>query len=357
MRGGHAARLRDVAQVANVSVATVSRHLNGTLNLPAGTSARIAAAIRDLNYKPNPHARRLSLGRSDMLGLVIPDIANPFFAELAAAVEEGAGANGLGLVLCVTRHCVERELEYLAHMRRNLVDGLLLVTGHGASEALARTINAEHGVVLLDEDIAGSHAPKVFADNRGGGRLAARHLIAAGHRRLGFVGGPDGMFSTVERRAGFLAEIHAAGAGCHLAFETSGEYTIQHGRAAAARLLGAEARPTALFVASDEITLGLLGELRAHGIAVPGEISIVTFDDVGPLHLLQPPLTAIRQPIAEMGQQGVDLLIARLRGGAAPCQPLQLPVQLVERGSVAAPPAPRRAAAQPDHTQTRRAGS
>ena len=337
MRGGQAARLRDVAHAATVSVATVSRYLNGTLNLPAGTSARIAAAIRELNYEPNPHARRLSLGRSDMLGLVIPDIANPFFAELAAAVEEGAEANGLGLVLCVTRHRVDRELEYVARLRRNLVDGLLLVTDHGANEALGRTINAERGVVLLDEDIAGVHAPKVFADNRGGGVLAARHLIAAGHRRLGFVGGPEGMFSTVERRAGFLAEIEAAGAGRRMVFEIFGEYTVQHGLAAAERLPRVGMRPTALFVASDEITLGLLDGLRAHGVAVPGEISIVTFDDVGPSHLLQPPLTAIRQPIAEMGRQGVDLLLARLRGGTVPSAPLQLPVQLVERGSVAAP--------------------
>lgn len=356
MRGGQAARLKDVAQVANVSVATVSRHLNGTLNLPPGTSARIAAAIRALNYEPNPHARRLSLGRSEMLGLVIPGIANPFFAELAAAVEAAAEAAGLGLLLCATRNRVERELEYLAHMRRNLVDGLLLVTNHGASEALARTINAERGVVLLDEDVTGARASKVFADNRGGGRLAARHLITAGHCRLGFVGGPRGMFSTVERRAGFLAEIEAAGTRCRTVFEAFGDYTMQHGRAVAARLLDAETRPTALFVASDEITLGLLDGLRTHGIAVPGEISIVTFDDVGPLHLLQPPLTAIRQPIAEMGRQGVDLLLARLRGDAAPLRPLNLPVQLVERGSVAAPPERAHAATRPDRIQERRTG-
>ncbi len=336
------ARLKDVAQAAGVSVAAVSRYLNRSLHLPAETAGRIERAIKTLNYRPNPHARRLSLGRSETIGLMIPDIANPFFARLASAVEQAAGEHGLGVLLCATGNRPDRELDYLARLSRTAVDGVIFVTNHADDGLLARAINAERGVVLLDEDIARARTPKVFADNRAGGRLAARHLIAAGHRQLGFVGGPLGMRSTIERRSGMQEAVQQAGAGCVVSFESFGSYVSDTGRAAADRLLDGPVRPTALFVTSDEITLGLLGRLRERGAAVPRDVSLVTFDDVGPLHLLDPPLTAIRQPIESMAHRGVELLLARLRGEATPRSPVRLPVELIERESVAAPIAVRR---------------
>lgn len=338
-RGGRVARLKDVAQAAGLSVAAVSRYLNHTLKLPPDTAGRVDLAIRQLHYKPNPHARRLSLGRSETLGLVIPDIANPFFAELADAVEGAAEAHGLGLLLCATRNRVERELDYLARLRRTQVDGLLFVTNHGDDGRLARAINAAGGVVLLDEDIKGARVPRVLADNEHGGCLAARHLMAAGHCRLGFVGGPPDLSSTIERRAGFMAAIDAAGGRCRIEFEICGDYSAQAGRDAAARMLDGGADVTAVFVCSDEVTLGFLDLLRQRGVSVPRDLSLVTFDDVGPLHLLHPPLTAIRQPVDELGRRGVDLLLEQMRGETPVRPPLRLGVRLVERGSVAAPAA------------------
>ncbi|WP_428391064.1 LacI family DNA-binding transcriptional regulator [Lichenicoccus sp.] len=331
------ARLREVAQAAGVSAATVSRYLNRSLILPAETAARIESVIRSLDYRPNPHARRLSRGRSDTIGLVIPDVANPFFAGLADAVEQEAELHGLGLLLFATRNRSERELDAISRIGRTLVDGLIFVTNHADDGSLARAINAERGVVLLDEDIAAAQAPKILADNHNGGVLAGRHLIMAGHRRLGFIGGPQDLLSTTERRAGLRDAVLQAGPACSVTFENFGDYTADAGRAAASRLLNMTNRPTGLFAASDKITLGLLDGLRAGAMHIPRDMSLVTFDDVGPLHLLDPPLTAIRQPLREMARRGVDLLLARLRGESMPEQTVRLPVQLIDRASVIAP--------------------
>jgi len=333
------ARLRDVAQAARVSTATVSRYLNGSLVLSPPTAERIERAILALSYRPNPHARRLSLGRAETIGLVIPEIANPFFARMADAIEQAAEAEGLGVLLCATRNRPAQELAYLGYMRRTQVDGVLFATNHPDSGDLARAINSEDCIVLLDEDVAGTSAPKVFADNAHGGFLAGRHLIAAGHRRLGFIGGPAGMSSTIERLAGLREAVRQAGPACQIVAELFGDYAHSAGRSAAHALMVQPEPPSGVFVASDEQALGVLDTMAELSLTVPEHLSLIAFDDVGPLHLLRPPLTAIRQPVADLGREGVRLLLARLRGEPLPAAPVRLPVQLVERRSVAAPPA------------------
>lgn len=324
-------RLTDVAAAAGVSAATVSRYLNESLSLPSGTAARIDQAIRALDYRPNPHARRLSLGRSDAIGLVLPDIGNPFFARLAAAVEEAADAAGLELMLAATLNRPERERLYLERMRRHHVDGLIFVTNHGDGGELARIINTARGVVLVDEDVHGALGPKVFCDNEQGGTLAARHLLQAGHRALAYIGGPTELMSGKARLSGFRQAVRAAGPPARVVAELSGPYSLAHGRAATISLLAMTPRPTAIFAASDEIALGVLSVLKAEAIRVPHDMSIIGFDDVGPLDLFDPPLTTIRQPVAEMGRRAVELL----GRGAASDEVVRLPVEIVVRDSVA----------------------
>jgi LacI family transcriptional regulator len=336
---GSIARLRDVAAAASVSVAAVSRYLNGTLHLPQETARRVDSAIARLDYRPNPHARRLSTGRSETIGLVVPSIDNPFFAQLADAVESAAATRGFDLMLCATRNQPQRELDYIAWMRRNHVDGLLFMTNHVDDGPLAGAIADSSNVVLIDEDVPGTKVAKVFADNAQGGYLAGRHLIAAGHRRLAFVGGPRGMLSTTERLAGFKRAVAEGGPGCAIVSENYSPYISPGGSRSAKAMLASSPRPTAAFVTSDELTISVLETLKTHGIAVPGEFSLVSFDDVRPLHLFSPPITAIRQPLAEMGQAAFDLLIEASVGGQ-PKPPLRLPVQLIERASVASPGGP-----------------
>ncbi len=325
--------LQDVARLAGLSPTTVSRYLNGSLVLPKVTSTRIDEAISALNYRPNPHARSLSRGRSDMIGLLIPDIDNPFFARLAAVVEREADAAGLALMLCSTLNRPQRELEYIESLRRNFVDGLLFATNHADNGDLAGEINRNTNIVLVDEDIDGVIAPKIFADNWQGGMLAASHIVSHGHSRLAFIGGPEPIMSTRERANGFRHGVSKASSRATVEAAFFGAYTINFGRDAITSLLETTPGITAIFVASDEILYGVLEVLRERHIRVGHDLSLVTFDDAGPLAHFDPPITAIRQPISEIGRQAFQLLRNRLEG-MTDNPVIHVPVELIVRNSV-----------------------
>ncbi len=191
--------LSDVAKLAGLSKATLSRYMNNSIVLPQDTIDRIETAIRELDYRGNSLARRLSKGGSETLGLVLPDITNPFFAELADAAEEAASASGYSLVLCITRNNPEKECQFIRWLDTCQVDGLLFTTNRPDNGLLRKEVQRHERIVLLDEDIPGSKVPKVFADNVQGGRIATEKLIAAGHRHIAFVGGPDKLMSVRER--------------------------------------------------------------------------------------------------------------------------------------------------------------
>ena len=331
------ATVRDVAAAAGVSTATVSRWLNESISLPAGTIERIRQAIDALGYKPNLHARRLSLGRTDTLALVVPDIADPFFAALAGSVEAEADARGRGVMLCATLNRPSREIDYLDRLNRNHVDGLLFATNHPDDGALRACIEKQPGVVLLDEDVAGVRAPKVFCENEIGGHLATSHLIGAGHRRIGFIGGAAGVMSAVERSEGYARALREAGVSVDPALLSFGGYTAEHGRQAAGRFLALDRRPTAIFASSDQIAIGVLDALRANDLRVPADISIVAYDDVAPFSHFGPPLTAVRQPIARMGARAVEILMTHLSDPAGEPAVERLPVEFMQRESVAPP--------------------
>jgi LacI family transcriptional regulator len=330
--------LKDVAGAAGVSVTTVSRFLNGSLELPAETRKRIEDAIRELDYRPNPHARRLSRGRSDTIGLVVPDIANPFFATLVAAVEEEAEHRGLALSLFATLNRSGREVAYLQLIERNHVDGLIFVTNHPDDGQLAELINRTGKVVVADEDVPGANVPKLFCDNEEGGYLAGRHLTENGHRKVLFAGGPDEMISAQRRYRGLdRAMRERFGTEAEL-LSYAGDYTVAFGRDVARRFI-AEGKPaTAIFASSDEIAIGMIEVFRAEGISIPGDVSVVGFDDVGPLHLFAPPLTAVRQPVRAIGARALSLLLETnwQEWDFSSAEEL-LPVEIVVRNSVAPP--------------------
>lgn len=324
--------LQDVAHAAGLSPATVSRFLNGSLSLPQETADRINAAIAALNYRPNPHARSLSRGRSDTIGLVVPDVANPFFAKLAAAVEHHAGQAGLGLMLCSSVNRQGRELEIIERLRRNHVDGLLFTTNHqDEHHALRQAIGASRNIVVMDEDVEGTNVPKVFGDNMLGGRLAARHFIQAGHRRLAYVGGSRNIMTSRERAQGFADEVAAHGG--HVAVELFGQYTMDYGRTAMDVLLRDHPEVTGVFIGADQVMYGMAQVAKERGKRLGEDLSIITYDDVGPLSLLDPPVTAIHQPVEEIGRIGFELLMSRIAGDKA-TPVIRLPVTLVQRGSV-----------------------
>ncbi|MCM2502714.1 LacI family transcriptional regulator [Aureimonas altamirensis] len=327
--------LGEVAKAAGLSPAAVSRYLSGQLSLPETTSRRIQKAIRELGYRPNHHARSLSLGRSDAIGLVVPDINNPFFSNLAAAVERAAQARGMLMMLCATSNRLERELEYLHLLGAGVVDALVFATNHGDPDGqLAGMLNGDRRVVLLDEDVPGTDLFKVFSDNRQGGLLAGLHLIEHGHRRIAYIGGPCDLMSARERAEGLHDAVHEAGGDAAIVSELFGSYTIAHGEAAMEEILDTMPGVSAVFSASDEILIGMLHVLRRRDRVVGRDISIVTFDDAGPLEILAVPVTAIRQPLQAMGERALDMAMDSLAGTRGPSV-ARLPVELIRRHSVA----------------------
>jgi LacI family transcriptional regulator len=330
------ATIHDVAQSAGVSPTTVSRYLNNRIDLPAPTAARIDAAIARLDYRPNLLAKRLSTGKSEAIGLVTPEIANPFFAELAAAVEDEAEQHGYAVFMSSTRGDVAREIASLKRLNDRHVDGLILMTNRPDNGTLAALIEPGSPVVLIDEDIPGVDVPRVFVENAQGAYMAARHLIDAGHRRIAMIGGAKGLLTVEERRQGFeraMREHRLTIQPEHLLF---GDYSREFGRAATVALLASAEPPTAIIAASDYLALGVLQALRDAGLSLPGDMSIVGFDDMPFADLVDPALTTIRQPIATIGRLGFQTLLGLMAG--KPVEPLtRLPVQFIERKSVARP--------------------
>ena len=312
--------LSDVAKLAGLSKATLSRYMNNSIVLPQDTIDRIETAIRELDYRGNSLARRLSKGGSETLGLVLPDITNPFFAELADAAEEAASASGYSLVLCITRNNPEKECQFIRWLDTCQVDGLL-----------RKEIQRHERIVLLDEDIPGSKVPKVFADNVQGGRIATEKLIAAGHRHIAFVGGPDKLMSVRERYQGFCTAMEQAGLSWPPEWVMYGDYQREFGQQALRTLFSQPVRPTAVFAASDYLVLGLLDGLRASGLQAPEALSLVGFDDANYADFTQPRISTIRQPARELGRTAVNIMMRLLNDDRdIPAEP-RLPVEWIGR--------------------------
>lgn len=329
------ATIRDVAKAAKVSAATVSRYLNKSLLLPEDTARRIEKARKRLAYRPNALAKRLSLGSAQIIGLVTPEIANPFFASLAAAAEAEARRHGYSLIIMSTGGDPEIECENIDRLDSRDIDGLIVLTNRADDGRIRDRINGRADVVLLDEDVPGAEISSIFVENEQGAHAATSHLIACGHRLIAHIGGPADLFSARERYAGFARALAEAGLKPHAPWIKFGGYNSESGLAATLELLSDAHRPKALFAGSDYIALGVLQGLRRLGLEAPAALSLVGFDDMPFAELLHPPLTTVRQPIAEMGTLGVRTLLAKLRGEKPSPLQVRLPTELVLRGSTA----------------------
>ncbi|MEY2608470.1 MAG: LacI family transcriptional regulator, partial [Verrucomicrobiota bacterium] len=312
----------------------VSRYLNRSMVLSNESAARIDEAIRNLNYQPNGLARNLSRGRSGIIGLVIPEISNPFFAALASAVEEVAFRAGHGVLLCNTRNDPDRELSYLRLLCTRQIDGIIYLTSQADNPELIAMMARDERVVLIDEDVAGVSAPRVFCENRMGGYVATRHLLEQGHVRVAFIGGPEKLLSSRERYAGFAKALSEGKIKRPAFFVRFGPYTADFGREVANEWLTRKNPPTAIFAASDYVALGVLNAAKNLRMSIPQDLSLVGFDDMPFAALLSPPLTTVRQPIRELGEAGANFLFQLIEGKLGQLPGLRLPVELILRDSV-----------------------
>lgn len=327
------ATIKDVAREAGVSVATVSRALNGAENVLPHTRQRILDVARELRYAPSGAARSLITRKTDTVGALLPDLHGEFFSELIRGIDQAARARGLHLLLSSSHDDADEAAAALRAMNGR-VDGLVVMSPHADDDFLAQNLPHNLPAVLLNSG-ARRPAQRVFAvDNFGGAREMTEHLVRSGRRRIAFLGGPQANFEAQERERGYRAGLGRAARPWVLA----GDFSEAGGQRAAAALLAlppAE-RPDAVFAANDIMAIGLLGALQAGGVRVPEDIALAGFDDIPIARYVSPALTTMHVPIAALGSQALDALADALDGSAAGADATVMPVQLVVRRSCGA---------------------
>lgn len=302
--------IKDVARHAGVSVGTVSNVINRPGLVSSDVRARVTAAIQELGYVRSESARQLRAGSSRIMALLVLDMGNPFFVDIARGAERVARAAGLGVMLCNSGQDPGEEREYLALFAEQRVRGLLVTPADADGGNVAAF--ARHGIpyVLVDRVAPEDDGCSVSVDDVVGGELAVQHLVQAGHTSIAYVSGPAALAQCRDRRAGAAAAVAAAGLPEDaLTVVEVDHMTVASGRDAGSRLLGLRSRPTAVFCVNDLVALGVLQAMFAAGVRVPEEMSIVGYDDIEFAEAAAVPLTSVRQPAVRMGQTAAELLI------------------------------------------------
>ncbi len=321
--------IRRVAELAGVSVATVSRTLKNPDVVAPATRERVQAAVAAANYRPNGMAVQFRSRRTGNLVVLVPLIANSFFARVIAGIQQAAQAAGYRVLLCDTAGDERREREYAELVYARQADGVIQLR---AFDPFAGQGDIPP-VVNACEVLAEHTWPKVRLDNRAAARCLTEHLLALGHRRIALIKGPEDSPLTLERLAGYQEALTQAGIALDPGLLYEGDFTLAAGAAAAKALLTLPERPTALFCCSDEMAIGALQILRRSGLRVPEDISLAGFDDIAFAAYTEPPLTTIAQPAEAFGQRAVAMLLEVLNGGTPAAREVVLPFELKVRGS------------------------
>jgi LacI family transcriptional regulator len=327
--------LRDVADAAGVHPATASRALNEeTRELVNGdTARRVLAAAERLGYRPNPIARGLKTNRSYTVGVVVPDLRNPLFPPIARGIEERLEPAGYTSLLANTDNDPERERLSFDALRARQVDGYITATAK-RDHPLLRQIAAERPLVLVNRATDDERLPSVTADDRAGTRQAVEHLAALGHRRIAHVAGSLELSTGAARHAAFLEAMRDLGLEVDDALVRIGAaYAESEGARLTRELLASGRAFTAIVAGNDLMALGCIDALREAGLDVPGDVSVVGFNDMDWCDRFDPPLTTVRVPHHELGVRAADLLLERLADPAAPARHVVLDTELVVRGS------------------------
>jgi LacI family transcriptional regulator len=335
--------IRDVAERAGVSTTTVSHVLNQTRKVDEATAARVRGAIQELRYRPNALARSMRRGRTHTVGIILPDIANPFFGDLARWLEDALFETGYSAIMCNSDGNSQKEARYLDVLLSKKVDGLLLIGASQPSEQLRHLLDIGPPLVVIDRELDDLPVSQVLVANREGGLLAGRHLLELGHRIVGVIAGPGEVGTSAKRLEGFRSAFAEAGVAIPARRVTRGDFRAGGGRAAMEALLARPSRPTAVFAENDLMALGAVAAVHGAGLEVPDDVSVVGFDGIDVGAAVAPPLTTVVQSTAAIARTAVELLLAQLADGGALPRSTELPVTLAVRGSTG-PPAQRREA-------------
>ncbi|GIF47399.1 LacI family transcriptional regulator [Asanoa ferruginea] len=330
---GDRPRIGQVAQLAGVSATTVSHALNGRRPVSAETRRRIMDAIAELGYRPNVVARGLRAGRSLTIGLVIPDITNPFYPVLARGVQDVLGPAGYDEIITNTNGVRDLERAALDKMISRQVDGVAFAVFHTHADDLQPVIDAQIPVVRLGGRAAQTGVDLVHSDDEGGAREAVRHLIHNGYRRIAFICGPAAEGPAAERVAGYRAALAEAGIGPQQNMVVHTDFSRAGGAHGVEKLIRQRKRPDAVLCANDMMAIGALDAARERGLRVPDDLAVMGFDDIEAATLVTPQLTTIANPAREIGMACARLLLDRINGVAGPPKEIVIPTRLVRRQS------------------------
>jgi LacI family transcriptional regulator len=329
--------MADVAHQAGVSIMTVSRAVNGKEGISDGTRLHVLEIIKSLGYRPSSIARSLATQKTLTLGLVVPDISNPFFSEVTRGIEHLANQQGYHVFLGNTEEDSQREIALIQSLEEKRVDGLILCSSRLDEDTLLDIIGRLPAVVLINRRLASPEndaaVDSVIVDEPGGGEQAVHHLLTRGHRRIGFLAGPQASFSGRGRLRGYLQAMQAHGLTVNPGWVLPCHPSVEGGQQAACQLLEAHPQLTALFCYNDLVAVGALHSCSLLGRRVPEDLAVVGYDDIPLAALVTPSLTTCRSPRFYLGSRAVEALLQRIHGCPGGCEHQVLPVEMVIRSS------------------------
>src|SRR6266545_74117 len=326
------ATIREIASAAGVSIATVSRVLNGRPDVAPNTRETVLEVVRARGFSTNRSARALSGGRTGLVGVTLPIVQAAYFAFILAGSSEARYEQDMRIVLCPTLHQHEREITLLDRLMHGTTDGAVLMLPEETNEELKALQRLGYPFVVVDPRVPlDEGVPSVSAANASGARAAIQHLLSLGHRRIAALTGIAEWLASTERLNGYQAAHAAAGVLSDPELVVEGDFTIEGGEASAALLLDGPQPPTAIFAFNDNMAVGVLRAARARGIRVPEDLSVVGFDDSEQAAIVTPALTTVRQPLAEMGRMAVSLLLRLLENQRLEALGVELGTKLVVR--------------------------
>lgn len=330
------ASIKDIARIAEVSHATVSRALRNSPLVEPKTAERIQRIAREAGYRTSAAARSLVTRRSNTVGVVVTSIADPFVAGVVSGIEDTANQNGFSVFLANSNAEPEREVRVVRSFEERRVDGIIVAASRVGAQYEELLSHVQVPIVLLNNQHPSVFAQSVMIANAQASLEVARHLLALGHRRIAYLGDAQGYQSDTERFSGYSQALRAAGLPVDGTLVVRGDGKPEAARTAMARLLALPNPPTAVFCYNDMSALGAIREIRDHGLSVPRDLSVVGFDDLYISQYLDPPLTTVRQPMRQMGTLAMERLLQIIASGEAG-QDIEVPGELVVRESTAPP--------------------
>ena len=336
-KSSHEVTIKDVAKEAGVSYSTVSRVVNNKSYVNPDTRERVLQAMVRLGYQVNLHARSLAGGQSNVIGLLVVDLTTQYLGEIINGIDDVLAANRYELMLYTTHRRKAKESAYVHMMARGLADGLLISLPREPEAYLTSLRQKGFPYVIIDFRSEDPSDHFVTADNYQGGYEATKHLISLGHQRIGIVTGWMDMVSARDRLDGYRAALDDAGIPFESELLFEGDFSQPGGFRGGSYLLDLAEPPTAIFASNDISAMGVIEAARAHGLQVPGDISVVGFDDIPTAALLNPKLTTMRQPLQEMGRSATELLLDLLKDPEDKSESIIFPTELIVRETTAPP--------------------